>query len=244
MGSRWTLPTTAASGRKVIVTDKYVFLHLHKSGGTFVNLLLRNCVPGARPVGYHLPYRMVPADFRDFPVMGTVRSPWAYYVSWYHFQLGLAERNILFQVCSDKGSLDFKPTISNLLNLWRDEPRLRALEAGLPEDFQSGGLNLTRSCVGEIRSRGAGFYSFLFERLYEGARSPRILRVEHLRDELRGALIAFGELPNPCIERFLEEVPDLNVSKHGPVADYFDAELAGEVALADRKLIERFGYSL
>lgn len=228
----------------MIVTDKFVFLHLHKSGGTFVNMLLRNCVPGARPVGYHLPYRMVPAEFRDRPVVGTVRSPWAYYVSWYHFQLGLEEQNILFEVCSNKGSLDFKATISNLLNLWRDEAHLRDLAAGLPEEFQRGGLNLTRRCVGEIRARRVGFYSFLFERLYEGALSPKILRVERLRDELRGALAGFGELPNPCIERFLEEVPDLNVSKHGPAADYFDAELAGQVADADRKLIERFGYSL
>lgn len=228
----------------MIVTDKFLFLHLHKSGGTFVNMLLKNCVPGARPVGYHLPYRMVPAEFRDLPVIGTVRSPWAYYVSWYHFQLGLTERNLLFLVCSDRATLGFKETISNLINLWRDEPRLCALEEGFPEDFQRGGLNLTRNCVGEIRSREVGFYSFLFERLYEGTVSPRILQAENLRNDLREALAEVGHLPNPGIERFLDEVPDLNVSKHGPVADYYDAELAQEVAEADRKLIERFGYSL
>lgn len=228
----------------MFVTDKFLFLHLHKSGGTFVNNLLKNCVPGARQIGYHLPYRMVPAEFRDRPVVGTIRSPWAYYVSWYHFQFGLAERNLLFQLCSDGGTLGFGPTVSNLINLWRDEPRLHALEQGLPADFQRGGLNLTRGCVGEIRSRGVGFYSFLFERLYDGAPSPRILRVEQLRDALRDALIALGQPLNPCIARFLEQVPDLNVSKHGPVADYFDADLAQEVAEADRKLIERFGYSL
>ena len=228
----------------MFVTDKFLFLHLHKSGGTFVNNLLKNCVPGARQVGYHLPYRMAPAELRDLPVVGTIRSPWAYYVSWYHFQLGLAERNLLFQVCSDQGTLGFEPTILNLINLWRDEPRLRALEEGLPADFQRGGLNLTRGCVGEIRSRGVGFYSFLFERLYEGAVSPIILKVEQLRDQLRDALVELGQPLNPCIARFLAEVPDLNVSRHGPVADYFDPALAQQVAAADRKLIERFGYSL
>ena len=85
----------------MIVTDRLLFLHLHKSGGTFVNSLLMHCVPSARRIGYHLPYREAPQAFRDRPVVGTVRSPWAYYVSWYHFQSAQAKPNILFQVCSN-----------------------------------------------------------------------------------------------------------------------------------------------
>ncbi len=39
----------------MIATDHIVFLHLHKSGGTFVNEGLLRFVPEARIVGYHLP---------------------------------------------------------------------------------------------------------------------------------------------------------------------------------------------
>src|SRR5947209_3327070 len=119
----------------MIATDRFVFLHLHKSGGTFVNALLKHCMPSAQQIGYHLPYREVPRIYRDLPVVGTVRSPWAYYVSWYHFQQSLKEPNILFQICSDEGQLGFKETITNLLGLSNDEKRLASFEAGVPEGF-------------------------------------------------------------------------------------------------------------
>jgi hypothetical protein len=188
----------------MIVTDRLLFLHLHKSGGTFVNALLKRCVPSARQIGYHLPYREVPAAFRDLPVVGTVRNPWAYYVSWYHFQLGVPKRNILFQLCSNEGRLGFKETVANLVNLSGDEPRLALLEQGLPDSYAKAGINLTKACVGELRERQLGFYSFLYERLYAGADSRRSC-AERLRDELRAALSRSATCPMQCAEQFLDE---------------------------------------
>jgi hypothetical protein len=228
----------------MIATDKLLFLHLHKSGGTFVNALLVKCVPSARQIGYHLPYQEAPAAVRGLPVLGTVRSPWAYYVSWYHFQAALPKPNILFQLCSDQGTLGFEQTIANLLGLSNDERRLDLLEAELPHGYGKAGLNLTKASVGELREWGQGFYSFLFKRLYEGADKPTILLAERLRKELRAALEAFGHLPNECAERFLEESPPLNVSQHELPVRYFDKELAELVAERDRTVVERFGYAL
>ena len=228
----------------MIVTDRLLFLHLHKSGGTFVNALLTRCVPSARRIGYHLPYREVPAAYRDLPVVGTVRNPWAYYVSWYHFQLGVPKRNILFQICSNEGRLGFTETVANLVNLSGDEPRLALLEDGLPDSYGKAGINLTKACVGELRERNLGFYSFLHERMYAGAAEPTILRAERLRAELRATLLALGHLPNACAEQFLDESPPLNVSRHDPPPRYFDEDLAALVAERDRTVIERYGYSL
>jgi hypothetical protein len=228
----------------MIVTDRLVFLHLHKSGGTFVNALLMQCVPSARQIGYHLPYRELPPEYRALPVVGTVRSPWDYYVSWYHFQRSQAEPNILFQICSDRGQLGFKESVANLVGLASDEPRLAQLEAGVPDTFMDYGLNLTKRCVAELRDRQTGFYSFLYERLYDGAPDPNILRVERLRRELRAALAMLGIFPNECAERFLKEAPSLNVSEHDSASAYFDDELAGLVAERDREVIDRYGYSL
>ena len=228
----------------MIVTDRLLFLHLHKSGGTFVNALLTRCVPSARRIGYHLPYREVPAAYRDLPVVGTVRNPWGYYVSWYHFQLGVPKRNILFQICSNEGRLGFTETVANLVNLSGDEPRLALLEDGLPDSYGKAGINLTKACVGELRERNLGFYSFLHERMYAGAAEPTILRAERLREELRATLLALGHLPNACAEQFLDESPPLNVSRHDPPPRYFDEDLAALVAERDRTVIERYGYSL
>ena len=44
----------------MIVTPRFVFLHLHKSGGTFVNESVMKFVPDARQIGYHLPRSMIP----------------------------------------------------------------------------------------------------------------------------------------------------------------------------------------
>jgi len=227
----------------MIVTDRLVFLHLHKSGGTFVNTLLLQCVPSARPIGYHYPYRELPAEYRALPVLGTVRSPWDYYVSWYHFQASLPEPNILFRLCSDESRLGFKETIGNLVRLSEDELRLELLEKGLPETYAKVGLNLTKSSVAELRERGVGFYSFLYERLYAGAEQPRILPMERLREELRETLSALGGI-NECAEQFIEQAPRLNVTPHEEPSHYFDDDLASLVAERDGELIKRYGYSL
>ena len=228
----------------MIVTDRMLFLHLHKSGGTFVNALLMQCIPAAARIGYHLPYREVPAAWRALPVVGTVRNPWAYYVSWYHFQRTRQKPNILYRICSNDGQFGFERSVANLVNLADDERRLALLEEGLPENYAIAGLNLTKGCVRELRDRRLGFYSFLYERLYAGANAPRILPVERLRDALRELLAAVGHLPNACAERFLESSPPLNVSEHEPAGHYYGADLAALVADRDSGLIERYGYTL
>jgi len=60
------------------VTGHFIYLHLHKTGGTFVNEFLTRFVPDARHIGYHLPRRLVPANFAHLPALGFVRNPWTY----------------------------------------------------------------------------------------------------------------------------------------------------------------------
>lgn len=221
-----------------------VYLHLHKSGGTFVNALLLRCVASARRIGYHFPYRELPAEYRDRPVVGTVRNPWAYYVSWYHFQLTRPKPTLLFQICSAGGALGFERTVANLTDLANDNARLALLERGLPETYAVSGLNLTKDSVSELRERRVGFYSFLYERMYAGAGAAHIVRAEQLRDELRRVLSEVGHLPNACAERFLDGSPPLNVTSHEAPSTYYSAELAALVADRDSKIIARHGYAL
>ena len=199
----------------MIVTDRLVFLHLHKSGGTFVNALLMRCAPSAMRVGYHLPYRELPEIYRNLPVIGTVRSPWAYYVSWYHFQRSQQNPNILFKICSTAESSGSRRRSRTSSRLSGDEARLGQLEEGVPDHFVNHGLNLTKRCVGELRERGLGFYSFLYARLYDGAREPMVVRVEELRNELRSALSSLGHVPAESVRR--------NVPRRGSAAQHLRA---------------------
>lgn len=227
----------------MIVADRFVLLHLHKSGGSFANaLVLRHCA-GAREVGYHLPRDQIPEGSRHLPVLGFVRNPWSYYVSWYAFQRQRPQANLLFRVLSDDGRLEFSGTIGNMLDLAEREDLLAVLVAGLPREYGNRGLNLPGSRLAAIRGSGQGFYSFLHDYLFGvDPAGARIGRLEALRAELPAMIEATGE---PTGAAFLDEVrrmPARNVSRHAAYADYFDAPLRDRVARRDAALIARYGY--
>ncbi len=76
--------------------------------------------PDARELGY-LPRSMLPAAHAHLPVLGFVRNPWGYYVSWYSFQRQRPQPNLLFRVLSAAGTLDFAATIENMVQLCERE---------------------------------------------------------------------------------------------------------------------------
>src|SRR3546814_16797562 len=71
------------------------------------------------------------SDLQHLPVVGVVRNPWDWYVSWYAFNRKLGMRNPLFIVVSDGGKADFKSTIRNLVNLGNDSAQSRAYRTAL-----------------------------------------------------------------------------------------------------------------
>lgn len=226
----------------MIACDTFLFLHLHKSGGTFVNQLLLRCIPGARQIGYHLPYAMCPAELRNLPVLGTVRNPYAYYVSWFAFQSGLARRNALFEICSDGGALDFARTIENLLRLHEDDRRIDRLIAAVPDRFVGHGLNLTKTCVEGLRGSRKGFYTFLHDRLYRGANAT-VLGVEELRARLPAYLERHLATVPPLARLYIDQAPAMNRSRHEAVASYYDAPLRALVAALDAPVIDAYRYA-
>ena len=226
----------------MLACDRFVFVHLHKSGGTFINELMLHCLPGARRLGYHLPYAEITTKLRPLPVLGSVRNPLSYYVSWYHFQCQLRKRNALFNVCSDMGTLGFGPTITNLVTLHERPELVALLEREFPDQFQSHGLNLTKACIRQILGSDRGFYAFLYKRMYEGSHNPTILRMEDLRPALASFLATqFPERENVWMD-FLDRAPDMNTSRHSTFADYYTADLRNMVIRLDAEVFTEHNY--
>ena len=229
----------------MIATGSFVFLHLHKSGGSFVNECLVRFFPDARRLGYHLPASLLPPDLRALPLLGFVRSPWSYYVSWYAFQSQRPRPNALFRIVSQDGSLDFKASVRNLLELGNDPQRLERVLAQLPDRYGEAGfgLNLPDFALAPIRGSGLGFYSFLFWYMYA---APGLEPVVGTCENLRGYLLAFferaGVAISPPLREFVRAAAPRNASAHGDWRDYYDRELADLVAERDASVIERFGY--
>jgi len=147
----------------MIATDQFAFVHLPRSGGTFVSEVIKKFFPSAREIGYHLPRELLPAKYSHLPVLGTVRNPWEFYVSWYQHQYFnknySPKTNVLFSVLSEDRSLNFIGTLQNALDLGVNDNKLNALIQALPEDFdyQKRNIpNVTKSLMEKIRSSGLG----------------------------------------------------------------------------------------
>ncbi|MEP7244710.1 MAG: hypothetical protein ABI885_13660 [Gammaproteobacteria bacterium] len=226
----------------MIATDRFVFLHLHKSGGTFVNECLLRFVPEARQIGYHLPRKLIPPALAQLPVLGLVRNPWSYYVSWHSFQARQTQPNALYRVLSDGGQLDFAGTIRNMLDLGATGARLDELVAALPSAYTNRGLNIPAGVIEAIRGSGLGFYSYLYRYMYDGPGILHMARMERMREELPPMLTAAGHMMSGPMRSYLLEARARNTSEHGSYVDYYDDALKSLVAERDADLIARFGY--
>jgi hypothetical protein len=227
----------------MIVTARFVFLHLHKSGGSFVNEFLLRHLSDARPIGYHLPRRMIPPIYDELPALGLVRNPWSYYVSWFTFQSNRPTPNVLFKVLSENGRLDFKSTVRNMLELGSGGSLLQPLIEGLPTVYTNRGLNLPGFALEPLRDSGIGFYSFLYRHIYAGGRGLlRVGRMEFLRSDLLALLTAVGQPLGAAAQHFLLTAGPRNASDHTGYTHYYDDSLRDLVADRDAELIEQHGY--
>jgi len=227
----------------MIATRHFVFLHLHKSGGTFVNECLVNFVPEARQLGYHLPRQLIPPALAQLPVLGLVRNPWSYYVSWYSYQSTRSQPNALFRVLSDNKRLDFRGTIRNMTMLGSNGHLLNDVLAALPRQYTNGGLNLPGFALEPIRDTRLGFYTFLYRYMYGGGTSQLLLgRMEALRDDLLEMLASTGQPVSEAMRAYILHRGPANASEHTAYPEYYDAELRDLVSERDEEIISRHRY--
>jgi hypothetical protein len=70
----------------MITTNHFLFLHLPKTGGSFVARHLLKIFPGAKNFDRHGFRCQIPEDYRYLPLVGCLRSPYDWYVSCYEFR--------------------------------------------------------------------------------------------------------------------------------------------------------------
>ena len=228
----------------MIVTDKFVFIHLARTGGTFVSEVIKKFFPSAQEIGRHLPRELLPKEYSHLPVLGTVRNPWEFYVSTYHYVWSRYAASTFVSWMSDNGRLGFTGSIRTLLNLGVDDERLDALIETLPEQVDHSRKNIpnmTKDAMRRARGTGVGYYTFRFNYLFGNADDVSFCRLESLRQDL----VAFFERIGAASDELLDYVLRLdkkNISEHLHYSTYYTPELAELVLIRDRPLIERFGY--
>jgi hypothetical protein len=228
----------------MIVTDKFVFVHLPRSGGTFVSEVIRKFFPSAHEIGYHFPRTLLPREYSQLPVLGAVRNPWEFYVSWYHHVWPRDAATILVSWVTENGKLGFVGTTRNALNLGVNDERLDVLIEMLPEHVDYGRRNIpniTKEAMRRVRGTGVGYYTFRFNHLFGNVDDVFICRLETLRQDL----VAFFDRIGAATDELRDYVLLLdkkNIAEYRHYSTYYTPELTKLVSLRDRPLIERFGY--
>lgn len=229
----------------MIVTEKFVFVHLLRSGGTFVSDVIKKFFPSAYEIGYHLPLTRLPCEFSHLPVLGTIRNPWAFYPSWYYHHLPNNKYLPLFCCVSHNRKLGFAQTIQNALNLSTSKERLDRLIEELPEQFNYHDKhvsNVTKDCMRQIRNTGLGLYTFRFNQMFGSADSIYFCRVESLRSDLISFFESIGALSD-ALRNYVLALEKKNASEHTHYSNYYTPDLAHLVSVRDGPLIERFRYT-
>ena len=233
----------------MIVTEKFVFIHLHKTGGQSLNDMIRRCMTEHAVVGYHFPRTEIPQDSATLPIVGMVRNPWDWYVSWFAFNKRPNIRNPLFEIVSDGGRANFKSTITNLIHLGSDhadsEHRRQALIQILPDTLDGNrGVGLTKDNIRELSESGSGYYSWLFGRMLgtEPADQTYIGRFENLQSDFLGIMEQLDVAETDALRKEFESRERKNFSHHSHYSHYYDDELRDLVGEKDRQLVDRFDY--
>lgn len=233
----------------MLVTDKFVFLHLPRTGGTFVNEIIKRFFPSAVEIGYHLPRELLPSKFSHLPILGTVRNPWEFYVSWFHYHYSDPQyspsKNALFCSVSEDRKLDFAQTIRNALDLGVTHDKLNALIQSLPDnfDYQNRRIpNLTKELMGKIQGTGVGLYTFRFNQMFGQADDVSFCRVETLRSDLVAFFRKIG-VENDELHSEVTNLDKKNTSEHRHYSTYYSPELATLVSVRDSLLLKRFGFT-
>jgi hypothetical protein len=265
----------------MIVTDKFVFIHLHKSGGTFVNEVIQRLFPCSQHIGYHYTLRMLPSEYSHLPILGVVRNPWDFYVSYYAFQKSLIAQSeaklatlsseeveslannnidsrngidILFELLSDNGNLDFTETTTNLLNLSHCGQKFDHILEMMPRELGRRtkfsphqrlgfrGMNLTRDDLATMRDTGIGLYGFLFKHMYGKGEGIYFAQRKTLRQDIITFLTSIGiELNEQETEYILNAKPK-NSSQRDRYPEYYTPALKNLVRDRDAFIIDKFNF--
>jgi hypothetical protein len=226
----------------VLITTRFVFVHIPKTGGDFLRRICSRHLPAdwvvPTNIAKHGPDVEIPEEYRHLPRFALVRNPWDWHVSWYHYLMGAGRPdehrdrvrviNPWFVELSGDFTLDFPTTMRRLY-----DPTLASTFAPQSQVRLAAEDGVDLLTMHLRRQIGASL----------GEGTITMGRFENLRSDFASFLTAAGV---PLSDRFrldLLERPPLNRSQRSRFQDYYDEELRDLIERLAAGTITRYGYT-
>lgn len=250
-------------------TDKFVFLHLPKSGGTTImhylpRLLDMNIKDESLKMGvkgidvkYHQPVIFLAEDLRHLPRFGFIRNPWAWYVSygtWCHNNFGDGPTWGVMSEGLKPGTEDyFTETVKRILSIGDGTDASRRYVNEMKKVYKRvgprGRFMTPYNYFEHATEFGAGYFTWWMKSIFYNVFSPEpedsveIGQMENLTTDYLRIVGQYVDLT----PEYITEIQGLNAQRvrkdKEPYQEYYDRELATLVAERDKEIIDRFGYT-
>jgi hypothetical protein len=217
-----------------LVASDFVFLHIPKTGGGFVQQTLRDRLPRVWNAGYtHTPFGELTGGAYALPGFYIVRNPWDWYVSWYFYTLrrgtesshvatGPPRKRVIWRDLMDSGRATFAEAVQAACRGAYDS-------ASVFPNSDVTGLDLysafVHTIVGEALDR-SDYAALRFERL-----RPEVIKFLRDREGVDKQLL-----------RAIRNDPAVRKSDRGRYQDYYDVKTRKLVRRRTTWLCQRFGY--
>lgn len=208
----------------MIVEEKFGFIHIPKTGGSFVRTIVEKSFPYKNIKYFRTPpsdrYGMennprfsqhhsfdeISPEYQNLPMITFIRNPWDWYVSWFHFHT--------------------KPERLNLPEEWAKRWRRR-----LTEGFKQTATNNLHAYMNKIKE-----YTN-----YPNVPPNLILKnQDNLSQELSIFLSKYGNAQSAELAKTHRKI---NITSRGHYSNYYDDELKEAIEEYYKDIIELFNFT-
>jgi len=234
--------------------DRFVFLHVPKTGGMFIRDALGRELPSGSyrddQESLHAERHEIPEPYQTASILMFVRNPWDWYVSLYHFLMDPGSprlpKDSLNARFADYILDGYTNTFPEMVRVARRPGTFGLTGAELDAAMQSSSPRV------RLLDEGHDMYTAIILGMIgtstkapdiDADRKLTVGRYEHLVDDLESFLLR-EKVPvaEGGIARIRDSKP-VNTSMHRHYRQYYDDELCREVSDSCEWIIDEFGYA-
>ncbi len=222
----------------MVIHDKFIYIHMPKTGGTFVSYYLQDNILGSNYFGPGYGHQSVSSQRLNYPkhfMFGTIRNPWDWYVSTYEFDKNGGNYSKQIKECG----YDFNKFVTYLLT--NTEGAISRMRFNISSELDIG--MCTYQYILLFNENPQAVYQKKNKEWDKGI--DKTVRIEDIKTELPEMFKKYiFELSEKQIDSLIKMEKMNTTSRDGKhYRDYYTEETKHLVYKKDKLIIERYNYS-